>query len=241
MSAVSRRQFVAGAGVVGLGLVASCASNPSQPVPRGEQLSQIRRIGLLSSTLQSSAPELQVFRQALGELGYVDGEQVAIEYQLGREARASTLVGLPVDVIVAVGNPAISSARDATRQTRIPIVMINGPTRQGLEGSTGSRRDPHRFDHITGLTAADPEGARHRLQLLKQAFPSVSRVAAIWSTQGPRPDVEWQAMQRAAQELNIDFRALEMGISEDVKGTFENRSRDGTDALVIFPLVGHLS
>src|SRR5690242_19189013 len=118
----SRRQFVQGAGLAGLGLLAACG------LPTGPAPARVYRLGYLSnSTPADDAPRVNAFRQGLQELGYVEHQNLVIEYRSmeGQEARlrdlAAELVRLPVDLIVVRGTLAVHAAKEATPQ--IPIVF----------------------------------------------------------------------------------------------------------------------
>ena len=122
------------------------------------------------------------FRQALRDLGYVEGRNIAIEYRSTEEtpdrlaATATELAQLPVDVIVTFGSEATQAAKQAT--TTIPIVMvgIGDPVRAGFVPSLA-----HPGGNITGNIILGPEVAAKRLQLLKLAVPTVLRVAFLWN------------------------------------------------------------
>src|SRR5262245_63785028 len=126
------------------------------------------------------------FRQALRDLGYVEGRNIAIEYrsaEAGPErlvAATTELAQLQVDVIVTFGSPATQAAKQAT--TTIPIVMagIGDPVRAGFVASLA-----HPGGNITGNTILGPEVAAKRLQLLKLAVPTISRVAILWNPDNP--------------------------------------------------------
>src|SRR4051794_39704606 len=122
---LSRRRFVVGSGLAGLGLVAGCGRLPWQQPSL--MTAKIHRLGFLSGgTPAAMAQRLDIFHQALGDLGYVDGQNLPIEYRWGEgnNARlaepAAELVRLPVDILVVPGVPVARIAREAT--TTIPIV-----------------------------------------------------------------------------------------------------------------------
>jgi putative ABC transport system substrate-binding protein len=138
MRGLSRRQFVAGTGAASLGLLAGCGRLPWHSQPPA---AKVHRLGFLSgSTPAGSARYLDIFRQALGELGYVEGQNLVIEERWGEgsDARlaepAAELARLPVDVFVV---PAIAPARVAREATTaVPIVVGGGdPVVAGLAAS----------------------------------------------------------------------------------------------------------
>jgi putative ABC transport system substrate-binding protein len=139
------------------------------------------RIGIIDPAGMSDP-----FRQGLRDLGYIEGRNVTIEYRSAEErpdqlaAAAIELARLPVDVIVTFGSEATHAAKQAT--TTIPIVMagIGDPVRAGFVASLA-----HPAGNITGNTVLGPELAAKRLQLLKLAVPTVSRVAFLWNPDNP--------------------------------------------------------
>ena len=138
------------------------------------------RIGILSPELLPPG-FLEAFRQGLREFGYVEGQNIAFEirsaegYSQRLAALANHLVELKVDVIVALNTPSVQAAKKAS--ATIPIVMtrIADPVKSGLVRSLSKPGG-----NITGLSFMVDELSGKRLALLKEAFPSVSRVAVLW-------------------------------------------------------------
>src|SRR5882757_10633876 len=149
------------------------------PVAAGAQQRAAKspRIGIIDD-----APIWDHFRQGLRNLGYIDGQNIAIEYRSadGQPYRLATvandLAHLPVDVIVTSGSAASHAAQQST--TTIPIVMIaiGDPVRAGLVASLARPGG-----NITGNTILGTEMSAKRLQLLKELIPGVSRVAFLWN------------------------------------------------------------
>src|SRR4051794_40324378 len=182
MSRLSRRQLVRrGAGLLGLGapvvnLLAACAA-PSTPPP-----ARTYHIGWLDgSTAAVRAADLEVFRQTLRELGYVEGQNLVIEYRWGEGQEptpdaAAELARLPVDVFVVVSTIVAHLAREAT--STIPIVSSSGDlVVAGLAASYARPRG-----NVTGVSDLARELSSKRLQLLKETAPTASRVAVLLDT-----------------------------------------------------------
>src|SRR3954466_293631 len=139
--ALSRRQFVPGAILVGLGLMAGCRRLPAQPPQAPAASGHVPRIGFLAAgPAPTEAPLAQAFRDGLREFGYVDGDTISIEYRYPDRAEqfrefAADLAQLPVDIIMAGTQPAAEAAKAAT--TTIPIVMATAtePLGSGLIAS----------------------------------------------------------------------------------------------------------
>ena len=145
-----------------------------------QQAVKLYRIGILSPELPPPG-FLEAFRQGLSELGYVEGQDIAFEvrsaegYSQRLATLANLLVGLKVDVILALNTPSVQAAKKAS--ATIPIVMtrIADPVKSGLVSSLSRPGG-----NITGLSFMVDELSGKRLALLKEAFPSVSRVAVLW-------------------------------------------------------------
>jgi putative ABC transport system substrate-binding protein len=145
---------------------------------------------------------LDGFRDGLRELGYVEGQNVRIEYETAREpsdvpSLAERLVRLNVDVIVTWTTPAAVAVRRATR--KIPIVAITGdPVRAGLVASLARPGG-----NLTGLAILTSELEVKNLELLKEAVPSLSRVAVLWNPDNPVWTPAMRELQAAAPALGI--------------------------------------
>jgi putative ABC transport system substrate-binding protein len=147
---------------------------------------------------------VQAFRQKLRDLGYVEGQNIGIEYRWaeGHDDRlpglAAELVRLNVDVIVTTGTPSAFAAKQAT--AIIPIVMASAgdPVRSGLVASLA-----HPGGNVTGFTVLGPELEGKRLELLKQAVPRISRVAVLWNPVNPVIKFYYREAQVAARALHV--------------------------------------
>ena len=142
---------------------------------KAQQPKKIPRIGVLTPTL---AAGFEPFRQGLRELGYVEGKNLAIEYRFaeGKLDRlpglAADLANLKVDIVVAVGGPAVQAAKKVTEV--IPIIMMNAgdPVDQGFVASLARPGV-----NVTGLSSLTTDLAGKRLELLKEIIPRLSRIA----------------------------------------------------------------
>ena len=148
-----------------------------------QQAGKVYRIGVLGTV---DSPPWQTFRQALGELGYVEGRNVVIEWRWseGKMERWSTLaadlVSLKPDVIVAAGGPGPRAVKPLTGA--IPIVMTNHPDPVGL-GLVASLARPG--GNVTGLSILTPEIVGKQLELLREVVPGVTRVAVLGNPGAP--------------------------------------------------------
>ena len=147
---------------------------------QAQQLRKTYRVGYLSAQSSSTdAARLDGFRQALRDLGYVEGKDIFIEYRFAegkfdRFAKfASELVHLKVDVLLATGSPATHAAQQATNSIPIVMALVGDPVPRFV----ASLAKPG--GNITGLTQITPRLSGKRLELLKETFPNISRVAVF--------------------------------------------------------------
>jgi putative tryptophan/tyrosine transport system substrate-binding protein len=183
---------------------------------------KIPRVGFLSLNPASVQKDrVEAFREALRKLGYVEGQNINIEYRYADSKSerlpelAAELVALKVDVIVTTGNSATAPAKDATKA--IPIVMMNDTDPVG-QGHIDSLARPG--GNITGLSSVGFDLAAKRLELLKEIVPKLSRVAVL-------RDLTNQAAELAGREIDPTARALKLQVQwfdlakvEDFDGQF---------------------
>ena len=219
--------------IIGLALAAMffalCSTTEAQ------QVAKVLRIGLLNSTSLASAKITnEAFRQGLRELGWAEGKNITIEYRFaeGREDRlrnlASELVHLKVDVIFTSGTAATLAAKNVT--TRIPIVMSNvdDPVAFGLIDSLSRPGG-----NITGLSSgAGPGLYGKRLELLKESFPKVSRVALLWNPDDPGSVINVRGMDAPARSLNLKLQSVEIREPSDLEQAFLAMKTERAEALV---------
>jgi putative tryptophan/tyrosine transport system substrate-binding protein len=224
-----RRQVVQGAGAMSLGLLAGCGRLPWQAPPPA----RIPRVGYLAGGPRSPNTT-EAFQQGLRDLGYIEGKNVAIEWRLmdGQLSElfdaATELVGLPVDIIVATGPPAIAAARRAT--DTIPIIMASSDDPVGA-GFVASLARPG--GNVTGLSSFLSELSGKRLELLLAAFPSVSRVALLWDPNDASHAVRLRETELAAQARRVQVVSLQVGNVSAFNGAFEAALREQADGLMV--------
>lgn len=173
--------------------------------------SEFVRIGFISSPVTDiSSPLLNALRQGLSELGHMEGKNLDIEYRFAKTrddlaGLAADLVSRNVDLIVAGGSEAVVAAKNAT--TSIPIVMTNSgdPVRAGFVASLARPGG-----NITGLTQISPELADKRLELLKEAIPSMSRVGILWNPLHPNTPWTFKETRVAAEKLQLQVLSFEV-------------------------------
>src|SRR5262245_29939292 len=221
---INRRTFFA---TVVAGLLAA-------PLVARAQTARVWRIGYLTHDAAEAAnPTMVAFRQRLRELGYAEGQNVALEIRAaeGRVDRfpalAADLVRLKVDVIVAGGDPATEAAQKATMS--IPIVMI-AASDPGSYGFVTSISRPG--GNITGLTSQSSDLAGKTLQLLKEAVPNLSRVAVLLDP-APGAQQTLREIKVAAPGLGLQLQVIEVRSSSELKGAFATATRGKVGGAII--------
>jgi putative ABC transport system substrate-binding protein len=218
---------------IGLAVVlALSVSTVLAPLAAEAQSGKVFRIGIAGPA--PGNPLLVVFRQGLRELGYVEGQNVALEVRSmdGRPERLpdllAELVRLKVDVILAPSDPVIAAAQKAT--TSIPIVMSNAsdPVARGFVASLARPGG-----NITGLTIQAPETAGKSLQLFKEAVPGLARVAVLWDPGFPGGRHLLSEVEVAARALGVPLQIVEVRSPDEFDGAFAAVTRDRTRAAFI--------
>jgi putative tryptophan/tyrosine transport system substrate-binding protein len=193
------------------------------------------RIGVLEVLeAGSNVANLNAFRERLRELGYVEGQNLVIEYRSAdsRPERfadlAIELVQLKTEVIVTNGDAAASAARRATRTT--PIVMASSFDPVGA-GVVASLARP--AGNVTGFHFwASPKLGGQRLELLKELVPSVSRVAVLWNSGNIYSHLVVKETEMIASALGIQLQRLDVNRSWDLERAFEAAMLGQVDALM---------
>ena len=176
--------------------------------------------------------QVEAFRQGLRDLGYTEGKNIVVEYRYveGKLDRYPSLVAelvqLKVDILVVTA--AILTAQQATKT--IPIVMVtNGdPVAEGFVDSLARPGG-----NITGLTRLTRELSGKRLELLKEAVPTISRVGVLWDTNVTRPGIAIKDYEAAGTALKLQLQSLEVrGPNPDLEGAFQGAAKGRANALV---------
>jgi putative ABC transport system substrate-binding protein len=223
----SRRRFLQGSlALTCLGLLGGCGSLPFQ----GRGPTKVPRVGVLWPLEPVS---LEPFQQGLRDLGYVDGQNIILEYryQEGQTERlpalAAELVALPVDVLVTTAAPALRAAQQATAE--IPIVMA--PIGDAVDsGFVRSLDQPG--GNTTGLSFLGIPMAVKQLELLRDAVPGVSRVATIRdATTAPLLGETFRQIGEAARALGIELEPLLATAPDGLAGAFEAARAAGVGAV----------
>jgi putative tryptophan/tyrosine transport system substrate-binding protein len=202
-----------------------------------QEAMRVYRIGWLSAGPSPPTPtvQMQTFQQGLRDLGYVEGQNLVMEYRYGegkaerlREV-AAELVQLPVDVIVAAGASGTRGAQRATRT--IPIVMTGNYDPVG-EGFVASLARPG--GNITGLSNLRAELIGKQLEFLKETVPQSTRIAVLANPASPGHAPLLHNLAVAAEALKLSLHVVELRRVDELNDAFAAMLQAGADALVVF-------
>jgi len=191
--------------------------------------------------LGSSSPSLEsnlvdAFREGLRQLGYEEGQNLAIKYRWaeGRQDHyaglARELVDLKPDVILTAGTPATLAAKRATQSIPIVSAAMGEPVEVGLVSSLAKPGG-----NVTGLAALAPELEAKRLELLKEVVPKLSRVAVLVNSTNPLTAVAWKDTQRAAKTLGVALHRVEVKAPDDLDGALATIKLAHVHGLTLIP------
>jgi putative tryptophan/tyrosine transport system substrate-binding protein len=212
-------------------------SAPAEAQQRGK----VPRMGLLTFTAPPLPSSATPFDQALRQLGYVEGQNIAIErrYANGQLDRlpglAVELARLSLDVILALSFPAALAAKNATSTIPIVVAGAGDPVATGLVVSFARPGG-----NITGVSALETELSGKRLELLKETFPKLVRVAVLWNAADFGMSLKFREIELAAQALRVAVQASAVREPKDFEGVFSEMIRKRPDALFVItdPLTG---
>ena len=200
---------------------------------RAQQSAKVYRVGMLETISEAlNAANLAAFRHSLRGLGYIEGQNLSIEYRSadGRVERypdlAAELVRLKVDAIVTRGTPAALAAKTATSTIPIisaalaePLLVVSSISRPG--------------GNVTGLSALTSDLEAKRLELLREMIPGIVRIAVLYNMANPVFGDRWRQIQVTARSLGIQVVLLDARTARDIARVFDAASPQSVDALVL--------
>ena len=201
--------------------------------PAHAQAGKMRRIGFLLTRAKPNAND-KVFIQALRDLGWVEGRNIAFEYRFaaGKKKRlpalAEELIRLKVEIIVVAGTSATRAAQRATKT--IPIVMMVAANAV-KNGFVASLIRPG--GNITGMTDRAEGLDGKLLELLKESLPNLRRVAFFWKSYNPSQARRFNAALPDARALGLTLQSLKFGNAKEFETAFEAVVRERTEALFV--------
>ena len=204
------------------------------PQARAQQPNKITRMGWLAGNLPyGQKSRIEVFRQALRELGYTEGKDVIIEARYNRgkldqlPELAAELVRLNVDLIVSIGTQASQAAQASTKT--IPIIATGGDlVTSGLVASLA-----HPGGNVTGLANLTFELAPKRLELLKEAVPNLSHVAVLWSPDTRNSAQGLPQTEAAARSFGIKVQSINVKGPDDLQRAFSVMRKESVGAFIL--------
>jgi putative tryptophan/tyrosine transport system substrate-binding protein len=206
----------------------TAAAQPREKMPR---------VGYLtggSHADQGRQRRFEAFRQGLRDLGYAEGQNIAIEsrWAEGKDDRyptlAADLVRLKVDVIVAVGGAASKAAQQATRTIPIVMSLVNDPLGSGLVPSLARPGG-----NVTGISLMAPDLVGKQLEVLREMVPKVSRIALLRNPANPASAPQLREAEAAAPALGVRLQTLEARVPQEIDRAFAAMTRERAGALVV--------
>lgn len=208
--------------------VVPCISVAQQP-------GKVWRVGMLETmSMAANAANLNAFLKGMKELGYVEGQNLVLDYRSadGRTDRfpnlATELVRANVDLIVTRGTPATQAARAATAQIPIVTAASSDMVRTGL---VKSLRRPE--GNVTGLDPLAIDLLSKRVELIKEAFPQATRILAVMNMANAAIAQSWEETERAARALNFQITLFDVRRAEDFERAFNEGVKLRASALLI--------
>lgn len=198
-----------------------------------QQTNKIPVVGFIATAaIGPDDPIVEAFRGGLRELGYIEGQNIRIEFRSAQglvdrlPLLAQELVQLKVNAIVVGTEAAVRAAKQATSTT--PIVAISFDYDLVVAGLIGSYNRPDA--NVTGIYTRQPELIGKRLELLKETLPGLSRVAVFWDPFGQR---QLDEVKRAAHTLHIELEPVQLGAPYDFKAAFKTAKQKRAGAVLL--------
>ena len=202
-----------------------------------QQLPKVPRIGILETTTSASiSGRIEAFRQGLRDLGYIEGQNITIEYRYadGKSERlpdlAAELVNLKVDLIVTSQTPPVLAIKKISSTIPIVFFFLSFPVENGIVNSFARPGGS-----ATGLTTLSEELNGKRLELLKDASPPIARVGVFSNPANPTQPLEWKGIQAAAVALGLKLQSLNVRSGADLDVAFEAALKERAQALINLP------
>ena len=216
-------------------VILSCLS---MPLPAdAQQVKRVYRVGVLETISPVlNAANFDAFRHGLRALGYIEGQNLVIEYRSADgdasrfPALAIELVRLQVDVLVTRGTPAALAAKNAAGSIPVVMAAIGEPLGLGIVANLARPGG-----NVTGLSAFATELSGKRVELLREMLPRIKRIAALLNMGNPLFPPQWKEIETAARSLGIKPQLLDVRKSEEIGRLFGAAIISRADALVVGP------
>lgn len=218
---MDRRTFV---GALAGGLLSAPLTVAAQPA---------QRVPLVGVLWPNPPATFDVMRKSLADLGYIEGRSINFEYRWAQDKLdqlpelAAELVKLKVDLILTLAPPATAAAKNATQTIPIVFVNIGDPVVTGLVASLA-----HPGGNLTGTTRMISEMSVKHVEFLKQAVPTLSRLAVLWNPANSSHVPALKAVESTARSLSVRVRAFEVRESADLERVFATIAREPADGVL---------
>jgi putative tryptophan/tyrosine transport system substrate-binding protein len=220
-----RREFL---GFLGAAMAASSAPARAQP--------KLRRLGVLSQgSLQTHpTPMFRAFQQGLHDLGWIEGQNLAIEWRFSEGSAeplprlAAELVGLPVELIVATPTRPALAAKNATSTIPVVFIQVADPVQSGIVTNLARPGT-----NITGLSGMGSDLSGKRLELLKEALPSARRVAVLWHQPSQGSAVVFRELELASNQLGIELKPIAVSGPDELNDAVKSAAAARAAAMML--------
>jgi ABC-type uncharacterized transport system substrate-binding protein len=200
-----------------------------------QQQTKIQKVGWLSA-VPGPGPNLgqKEIIWILRNFGYAEGKNITFEYRFAANkldrlpALAKELASLKVDVLLAPGTPAALALKNVSKTIPIVFLDVTDPVAAGLVDSLARPGG-----NITGFSSIEAVLAGKRLELLKEAFPMVSRVAVLWNPRDPSSAQQWKESQSAAKDLGLQLHSMQVTSADQLENAFKESTQVHSSALFV--------
>src|SRR4051812_23227254 len=202
------------------------------PSPPAYAADKAVRIGVLTVAINEQSEEAAAFKQALRDLGYIEGPDMVIDWWFGQgrydlvQGAAGDMVRRKPDVIVVESTPAALAVKQATSTIPIVLALVSDPVGSGLVASLA-----HPGGNVTGLSNQTVDLAAKRLQLLKEAIPDARRVAVVFNPETPPNRVIVGRLKDASPGIGVNLKFITVRTTQEIRSALEKLNRSNTDAL----------
>ena len=196
---------------------------------RAQQAAKVARIGVVDNTARWDA-----FRQALRDLGYIEGQNVKFEYRFGDgaparlTAAATELAHLPVDVIATFGTPASRAARQATATVPIVMIGVGDPISAGLVTNIARPEG-----NITGFSGLSSDTVTKGVQFFREIVPTIRRVAFVWNPDNASNLAQLESLRKLTPLVGITLISVEVSNAANLENAFASMMHEHPDAVIM--------
>jgi ABC-type uncharacterized transport system substrate-binding protein len=223
-----RREFLTFLGSAGAASIGRQRAAHAQP--------KIRRLGVLSqgSLRAHPTPMFQTFQQGLRDLGWVEGQNLTIEWRFSEGSAeplprlAAELVGVPVELIVASPTRPALAAKEATSTIPIVFIQVADPVKSGIV--TNLARPGA---NVTGLSTIGSDLSGKRLELLKEALPAVERVAVLWNRPSEGSVLVFRELQLSSGDIGVELQDVGISDPDELRDAVEFALRTRVGAIMV--------